>query len=321
MQSKHQTLRRGWVVLLIGLSVAFSAGQLRAAINFNQPAYFTNHLEAFAGLAIGTSISNPPPVTLTNLSTGTVSNQIDLQVAAGRAWASNHFEFLQLQATNVRVRAVCAGGLGLPVTGGVCVGTFKGSQLFTLQYTAAGDTPFSLAGVGETTLSLTNLATNNLALSPSSSGVVIIAYIFGPGHYTLVYSNSVPVAGGRFNFDIAGTVPAGLELRVSGVIVTASGVTLLQGNPTLKGIAATGMLDVSLGVPTGVESGLGMVRAGNDLLLQWPTNLAGYFVQTTTNPAAGNWTTLPGLPVISNGFNVIHLGPPLESMRLFRLAQ
>jgi len=66
---------------------------------------------------------------------------------------------------------------------------------------------------------------------------------------------------------------------------------------------------------------LTITPSGADVILTWPTNAAGFTLQSTTNlvsPAV--WTTNSPAPVVVNGQNTV-TNPISSSQQFFRLAR
>jgi len=57
--------------------------------------------------------------------------------------------------------------------------------------------------------------------------------------------------------------------------------------------------------PSVARPQLKIVASGNNGIVVWPTNLDGYFLQSTTNLALGVWTANLPEPVIRNGQNFV----------------
>jgi len=64
---------------------------------------------------------------------------------------------------------------------------------------------------------------------------------------------------------------------------------------------------------------LGVGLASGILQLTWLTNHTGYVVQTTTDLANPQWTTIPGLPQVQGGLNVVTQA--VSGTRFYRLAK
>jgi uncharacterized repeat protein (TIGR03803 family) len=102
---------------------------------------------------------------------------------------------------------------------------------------------------------------------------------------------------------------------------------LLSGN-TLYGTAYNGggfldgtMFSLSLGSASAPAPTLTLFRSGVNVVLTWPTNAAGFTLQSTTNlvsPAV--WITNFPAPVVVNGQNVV-TNPASGTKKFYRLSQ
>jgi uncharacterized repeat protein (TIGR03803 family) len=102
---------------------------------------------------------------------------------------------------------------------------------------------------------------------------------------------------------------------------------LLSGN-TLYGTASGGgtygngtVFSLSLGSVSAPPPQLTIIPSGADVILTWPTDAAGFTLQSTTNlvsPAV--WTTVSPAPVVVNGQNAV-TNPSSGPQKFFRLSQ
>ena len=153
-------------------------------------------------------------------------------------------------------------------------------------------------------------ATNTSPATESFSSVT--------GVLTLSYNASTNILTGYYNgipvgsYSLAGW---GSNPSLALVVYAASGkgITVPAGTAT-AGFFFAGLLPVSLPM-------LAIIRSGSNVVLTWPTNAAGFTLQSTTNlvsPAV--WTTNLPSPVIANGQNTVSnsiSGP----QKFYRLSQ
>jgi uncharacterized repeat protein (TIGR03803 family) len=111
---------------------------------------------------------------------------------------------------------------------------------------------------------------------------------------------------GPWTTNIDGGTPNGLVLSGNTLYGTATDFGLL-GDGTVFGI--------SLPLPQ-----LQIIRSGENLLMSWPTDFAGYTLQSNTNLASPSWTTNLPVPVIVNGQYTV-TNPVSGTQQFFRLAQ
>jgi hypothetical protein len=119
------------------------------------------------------------------------------------------------------------------------------------------------------------------------------------GHTVALKTNGTVVAWGD-NYFGQTTVPAGL-----------SGVTA---------IAAGAYHTVAI-VGTAPQPQLTIIPSGANVILTWPTNAAGFILQSTTNlvsPAV--WITNSPAPVVVNGQNAV-TNPVSRTQKFYRLSQ
>jgi hypothetical protein len=64
---------------------------------------------------------------------------------------------------------------------------------------------------------------------------------------------------------------------------------------------------------------LSIARAGENVLLSWPTNSDGFVLQQNANPGTPTWQTVTNTPVVNNGVNQVML-PATGAEALFRLS-
>jgi hypothetical protein len=65
---------------------------------------------------------------------------------------------------------------------------------------------------------------------------------------------------------------------------------------------------------------LAIVDSGANVILTWPTNAAGYTLQSTTNLAPASWSTVSPAPVVVNGQNSV-TNPISGTQKFYRLVQ
>lgn len=65
---------------------------------------------------------------------------------------------------------------------------------------------------------------------------------------------------------------------------------------------------------------MAIVLSGNNMILTWPTNAAGYTLQSTTNLSTAIWTTNSSVPVVVNGQNTV-TNPITGTRKFYRLSQ
>lgn len=77
---------------------------------------------------------------------------------------------------------------------------------------------------------------------------------------------------------------------------------------------------VAYGNPCNLPQILTIARSANRVVLSWPTNAAGFVLQSTTNLPAANWVTVTNVGSISNGQYLLTNDVPNKT-RFFRLAR
>jgi uncharacterized repeat protein (TIGR03803 family) len=98
---------------------------------------------------------------------------------------------------------------------------------------------------------------------------------------------------------------------------------LIQAGADLYGMTAAGgsfdygtIFRLTLPAPE-----LAIVRSAPNVVLTWPTNEAGFILESTTNPAsAGFWSPVAPAAVVVNGQNTV-TNPVIGAQRLYRLTQ
>jgi len=68
---------------------------------------------------------------------------------------------------------------------------------------------------------------------------------------------------------------------------------------------------------------LAITSSGQNVILSWPTNFTGFYLQDTVTLAAGGWisTTLPQPPIIANAQFVVTIPKPASGQHFYRLSQ
>jgi len=155
------------------------------------------------------------------------------------------------------------------------------------------------------------ILTNNILYGTAQSGgsggegTVFKVNIDGNGFTTLYSFTAIPAyAGPHTNSD--GTSPNGL---------------ILSGN-TLYGTAQFGGSSNSGTVfSIFIQPQLAIISLGTDVVLTWPTNYAGFTLQSVTNLVSPSiWTTVTPEPVVVNGQNTV-TNPISGTQQFFRLSQ
>jgi len=126
----------------------------------------------------------------------------------------------------------------------------------------------------------------------SGNGTVFAVNTDGTGFLTL---HSFTATSGTQSTKSDGANPYG-ELLLLGVTLYG---TSQNGGDSGKGT----VFSLSLGVS---QPQLTISLSGTSLILTWPTNAAGFILQSTTNLGAFSiWTTVPPAPVVVNGQNTV----------------
>lgn len=93
--------------------------------------------------------------------------------------------------------------------------------------------------------------------------------------------------------------------------------TQISGSYTTAGTLWLDMVTLS---GEAIPPVLAIQRAGNLLLLSWPTNRWLFTLESRTNLAAGGWDLVAPPPVVTNGYNLV-ITTNAPSPRFFRLAR
>jgi hypothetical protein len=127
----------------------------------------------------------------------------------------------------------------------------------------------------------------------------VTAIAAGEHHTVALKTNGTVVAWGQNNYGQT-NVPAGLSAATA--------------------IAAGAYHTVAL-VGTAPQPRLTIIRSGANVILTWPTDAAGFTLQSTTNlvpPAV--WSTNSPAPVVVNGQNAV-TNPVSGTKKFYRLSQ
>jgi uncharacterized repeat protein (TIGR03803 family) len=145
----------------------------------------------------------------------------------------------------------------------------------------------------------------------SGSGTVFAVNTNGTG-FTTLHSFTAPKSNGSYDSTNSdGAVP------VAGVILSGNTLygTTWQGGSSGEGT----VFSLSLGPASAPQ--LTIIPSGANVILTWPTNVAGFTLQSTTNlvsPAV--WTTVSPGPVVVNGVNAVS-NPISAKQNFYRLSQ
>jgi uncharacterized repeat protein (TIGR03803 family) len=96
---------------------------------------------------------------------------------------------------------------------------------------------------------------------------------------------------------------------------------LVVSNDTMYGLSGVccGGEVFSISLPVDLPQ-LTITRAGENLILIWPTNFTGFTLQSTTNLVSPKWTTVSAAPAVVNGQNTV-TNPSASAQQFYRLAQ
>jgi len=146
------------------------------------------------------------------------------------------------------------------------------------------------------------------------------------GTNTVPYSQTLTAYGGPTNYTwgiISGGLPAGLSLSRGGVI-SGTPTTAVTTNFTVRAtnaVSVTATQALSLVIYAFPPPQLTILHFGANVVLKWPTNAAGFTLESTTNlvPAAV-WITNSPAPVVVNGQNTV-TNSITGSRKFYRLTQ
>jgi hypothetical protein len=157
----------------------------------------------------------------------------------------------------------------------------------------APDTGFT-AAVSSTTLPANTNQLGTLCVSadtaaagfslnpPASTGLISPYWIVTPDE-------------GRWEKTVAGLPPGTYTITFApllGLVApTPQGVTILNGMVTMS--------------QANYVPPLNLIPSGGNVVLTWPTNIAGFNLQSATNLAGGAWNAVAPGPVIINGLNTV----------------
>jgi uncharacterized repeat protein (TIGR03803 family) len=141
----------------------------------------------------------------------------------------------------------------------------------------------------------------------SGKGMVFAVNTDGTG-FTNLYSFTAAFGSPQANMD--GSYP------VAGLILSGN---ILYGTARSGGTSGSGTI-FSLSLPIAPPL-LTIIPSGANVILTWPTNAAGFTLQSTTNlGSSAVWTTNSPVPVVVNGQNTV-TNPISGSQEFFRLSQ
>jgi hypothetical protein len=139
----------------------------------------------------------------------------------------------------------------------------------------------------------------------AQSGVTAIA---AGGYHTVVLKNDGSVVAWGAGTNNTGNYPYYGQSLVP--VAAQSGVTA---------IAAGGVHTVALlGTAPPLPPQLAIIRSEANVILTWPTNAAGFILQSTTNLVSPVWNTNFPAPVVVNGQNTV-TNPTSGTQKFFRL--
>ena len=128
--------------------------------------------------------------------------------------------------------------------------------------------------------------------------------------------------------DLAGQVlTAGIAFDAStnshGVALTTDTTQLASGNLSavwnLSGGSSGNGTVFRLSLPIGPPQ-LTIIPSGANVILTWPTNAAGFLLESTPSLTAPNWQPAPETPVATNGQRLVTT-PADQRERYFRLQE
>jgi uncharacterized repeat protein (TIGR03803 family) len=105
-----------------------------------------------------------------------------------------------------------------------------------------------------------------------------------------------------------------------------AGGLVLSGNTLYGTTSEGGSLDTgtifSLSLPASLlpPPQLAITIAGTNVILTWPTNAAGFTLQSTTNLSPAAWSAVSPAPVVINGQNTV-TNPVSGTHRFYQLIQ
>jgi hypothetical protein len=119
----------------------------------------------------------------------------------------------------------------------------------------------------------------------------------------------------RFTISGGGGVSTGSVYSVNGTVGEPGTGKSSGGNFTLE----SGFWSVAVAVQTAGAPTLILTRSGNDVILSWPADAAGFLLEeTATVNAPASWTGVAQGIVVSNGQNVVTL-QAAAGYRFYRL--
>jgi hypothetical protein len=150
-----------------------------------------------------------------------------------------------------------------------------------------------------------------LYISPAATGLAADALPAPTLTLSWIASTSTNVANYKIYY---GTTSGSYTQAVSAGPLTQTTITGLTPGTTYflaatasddAGLESGYSIEISFVVPAGRPDQslpeLSLLRAGTDLVLQWPTNYAGFTLQWSTSPVGG-WTNLTSSPSISGSY-------------------
>ncbi|HEY5043030.1 MAG TPA: choice-of-anchor tandem repeat GloVer-containing protein, partial [Verrucomicrobiae bacterium] len=162
-----------------------------------------------------------------------------------------------------------------------------------------------------------------LGSGPASGSLVVSTSSLPNGTNGIAYSQTLSASGGKTPYTWTtslGALPRGLTLAANGVL---SGTPMTYGtfNFTVQvtdALSATATQSLVLQIMP--QPAMGITTSGNQILLSWPTNAAGYILQSTTNLSSGIWSDVTsGITVVDT--NYVFTSTPNGNAAFFRLKQ
>ncbi|MFO1487033.1 MAG: Calx-beta domain-containing protein [Verrucomicrobiota bacterium] len=177
-------------------------------------------------------------------------------------------------------------------------------------------TPNPLWGGNNVTYSL--LVTN---AGPAAASGVAITNILSPSViFVSAFPGGYTRSGSTVTFTNLGTLAVGGQAVASIVVKTTTGGTITNIAVAASQVVDPAKANNSAIVKTVVDSlDLGVFKSGSNLVISWPTNTAGYVLESATNLISPVWTTVTSpTAVVSNGQYVITISVGSGS-KYFRL--
>jgi uncharacterized repeat protein (TIGR03803 family) len=188
--------------------------------------------------------------------------------------------------------------------------TASGFNFNTREYGGGASTNTDGSGAGGLILSGSTLYGVTGGGGPAGSGTIFKVNTDGTGFTTLYYFTALQTnsAAPLFYTNSDGASPRSLILSEN----------ILYGAADNGGTGGSGTI-FSLSLPI-ARPQLTITPAGTNVILSWPTNAAGFTLQSTTDLVSPSWTTNLPAPLLVNGLNTV-TNPARGTQQFYRLSQ